>query len=695
MDDERIEELSETHNNEIIEINATEEIETISDEELSQPELDNKKSKKEKKKKDKKKKESKIKKLKEKWNSLSKKKKIIIIVVSAIVLLLIISLLVYFLVFRNKETTTHEPEVVIEKGNYRYEDGVLVFLNDNEKEIGKYECKNVSEKNCYLANYSNEDEFDVTQKLDEKDKKIEVPSIIYNNKYVFIYDNKSKRDATLILYDLKNNKQKGEYKLVKPIDEKSVIVKDMSDQYGTLKLKSKKEKKIDFAFDYLGFIEETELLVAKTGSESKLIDFDGNDASKVVPGDIKNFNQKYISVSVDGEYSLYDYEGVQSLVDNISYIGFYEDFVYTISNRRMFFYDSELNPLNVEGIKLSAKEYNPIIIFDKNLKEKQKKYPFEITMSKNAISVDVDGEFSVINIESGKINKNYTYFSYYDGVIYVYSEETKENLIGSYACNNLNNVNSSTFDSCSMAHETTLIDRGVAATDGSGYLPIYNNRFAFIKDGSTIVLWDLTKKSKLATYSAVDAGYYQLNLSVINTDGTLVVAKNTSGNLGVIKIERNNVSGVVSFKDDSYGGATTEIRYLNNDFLVKRADGNYYLYKNTGDKKPLATSSSEIIEYNPKAIKVKGSGNTIAVNTLSGKVILGSALYVEFKDNYFVAIDSNKKINVYKYQENAKGLITEDVPTIDTTNYASSYRINGNTLEVINKGSYPFSLSEE
>ena len=85
-----------------------------------------------------------------KWSKLSKKAKIIIIV-SAVVLLIVVVLLLWLFVFKkdNKQNEYKEPSVVLEKENYKYVDGKLIFLDQNKKELGSYECKNKNENLCY------------------------------------------------------------------------------------------------------------------------------------------------------------------------------------------------------------------------------------------------------------------------------------------------------------------------------------------------------------------------------------------------------------------------------------------------------------------------------------------------------------------------------------------------------------------
>ena len=187
-----------------------------------------------KKKKDKKEKRS----LKEKWASLSKKKKIIIIV-SIILLLLIIIGVILFLVLRKPEEELpeepEEPQVIVEMDNYIYRDGVLVFLNGNGDEIGTYECNNKSEELCYVPLYNDEDTFDGEKNVYADETLVERHSKIYQDNYVFVFDNETEDDENIILYNIENAEEEGTYTLIKGFsDSDFVILKDTDNKYGAL-----------------------------------------------------------------------------------------------------------------------------------------------------------------------------------------------------------------------------------------------------------------------------------------------------------------------------------------------------------------------------------------------------------------------------------------------------------------------------
>lgn len=629
------------------------------------------------------------------WKKLSKKNKIIIIVVGSIFLLAIIALLLYFLVFKKEEekTTTREPEVIIEKENYRYKNGSLVFLDDNDKEIGTYECNNKDEKSCYVVNYSTEDEFDVTKKIKEDYSEIEYISEIFNNQYAFVYDNKDE-NGNIILYDMTSNEVIDEYKLVKKVTDELVILKDTNDKYGVINLFGELENTVKFECDYIGYIDEKENLIARKDGKSLLLDMEGAAVSDSIKGNIKNFDNKYISIENDGTYYIYNYEGIVVREMEISHIAFKEGYVFIADGKNLYTFDSDMNPLNLEGIKLKNSDYNTTIIFDENLREKERKEAYYVTINVDNISIETEDDIELVNVYEGKLNSKYDYVSYYDGILYLYKDEDKTEEFATYKCNNLNVVTSESteFENCFVAKESALLNRGTD-TSNIGYLPVFNERFAFIKDNQnvsvedSILLWDFETNKKKATYTSVDTGYYKNNNSVnfVTTASTLVMAKNTSGSFGIINIESNDVASVIKFKNDNINNES--IKYLNDNFLVKRTDGSYYLYDNTG--KELASSDQEILDYNTEILLLKNKSDKYSISTIAGKVIGSNFDYVELKKEYFVGI-TGRVINVYKYEENAKGLIETEVK-ITKESYSDSYRVEGTNL-IVDDVIYPIVL---
>ena len=178
----------------------------------------------------------------EKFKKLPKKTRIIIIVVSVIVLILIIALSIFLITKKDKKTQepnkndnqSEKAPVVID--NYYYQNGVLHFLSDDEKEIGTYECINQDEKLCFVSYNKYRDDFNTDLLTDGANKENIGRMPIYNENYVFINDSELESNPNILLYSLKENAVEEKYREAKAYDDNYVIVRDLQDQYGLLEI---------------------------------------------------------------------------------------------------------------------------------------------------------------------------------------------------------------------------------------------------------------------------------------------------------------------------------------------------------------------------------------------------------------------------------------------------------------------------
>lgn len=639
-----------------------------------------------------KKKDKKIKKP-SKWSMLSKKTKTIIIVCSILVVLLIVGIILFLFVFKKdeevkpEEPKNDEPIVIVEKENYRYEDGKLIFLDKSKNELGSYECENKDEELCYIAYYSDEDDFDTAKYVYEDGSSIESRSDIILNNYVLIYDSKNKENGSILLYDIKEEKELGTYVLAKEVKENSYILKNEKGKYGIISFdKDKTETIVDFQYDYLGVIPNKEKIVAEKSLSYYLLDMEGKEVTKSIPGEIKNFNNKYISVIVDKDYYLYDYKGKKVLDTGYDYIAFNADYVGAIDSKKMYLFDDELNILNMEGIKIKGSNYNTKVVFDENKVQKEKTEAFKLSTGKGIVRVEYDDEFIEINVYEGKLSSTLEYISYYEGVLYIYKDLEKQNLIGSYTCSNVNIIDSSTteLNNCMIAKETVLLDREKTA-EKIGNLPIYNNRYVFISDTESvktkenIILWDLKQNKKQATYTKVDAGFYDNTNQVnfVDTANTLIVAENTSNSLGLIRIEASTITGIIPFRDKNGANwINISIKYLKDNLLVKRDDGSYHLFEINGKELTENGVQSEIVDYNDNYVQVKNSNNKYVIYSMDGTIVKGEYIHIKLYDKYFVGINDNYKINSYDYKtgEAFNGMTEKEILYKD--DLSKSYRVD-------------------
>lgn len=627
-----------------------------------------------------------------KWTLLPKKTKIIIIISIVLVLLIGIGLIIYFFVLKEKDPNDKRPEnpvVIVEKDNYRYEDGFLVIIDEDKKELGTYECENKDEDLCYVAYYSNEDDFDIDKQVYENGVPIDFRSDVFANKYVFIYDATTKEDGNIVLYNLEDSEVVKEYSLVKEIDGKKAIVKNTDDKYGVLDLSNDLEEVIGFKYDYLGYILNSNKIVGANNNNYILLDLDGKSLTSNIPGEIKNFDNNYISVEIDGDVYIYDYSGIRQKEDKYDYIRFVDNYVIAADSKKLYAFDSELYPLNLEGVRIESSNYNTKLIFNDELVQTGKEDAFNAYLSNGNLRIEHNGAYTDLKLAESAFNKKLSYVSYYQGKLYFYSDEEKTQLLGSYNCSYANDVTSSSTElqNCFIAKETKVLN--TSEDIKTSYLPIYNERYVFISDTSrpnannNIILYDLKTSKKLATYKEVDASIYsdEGKISFVETAGTLVIAKNTSDSYGLINIESSNVVGLIAFKADN-GDTNTEVKLLGENYLFKRSDGTYHLYKPNGTEitKDFETKN-EIVDYKGNYILVKGT-EEYTIYDLSGPIIKSSK-YIILEDTYYITVDKDNKIGVYTFAHGDKDIAKDLDLYIDGKDYANeiSYGLkSGNVL---------------
>ena len=679
--------------NEIIEIDENEEINNTQYD-LNEIEDDdkNKKNKKDNK-------EKKIKK-ESKWKNLSKKKKIIIIVTIIVLLVAVVGVLLYFFVFKRDNANNNdnkEPLVIVENDNYRYEDGTLIFIDENKNELGKYECTNKNENLCYVAYYSNEDEFDVPKNVYENGVKIEFRSDILANNYVFIYDNTKREDGNIILYNMADEEKVEDYSLVKKVNNDYVIVKNLDNEYALLKFESDKiTNAIDFDYDYLGYISDSKYIVGANNNNYILLDMDGSEITKNIPGEIKNYDDKNISVKIDGDYYVYNYQGIRQNEEEYDYIRFVDSYVIAAKSKKLYAFDSEMNPLNLDGIRISSSKYNTELIFNDDLYQTGKEEAFNASLLDNKIMLEFDDEIVYINLNEGNYNKDKEYISYFQGKLYFYKDADKKELLGSYACSYANSIDNTTtsLTNCYLAKESNVISG--SKDINLGYLPIYNERFVFIADtknpnaNDNIVLWDLKQNKKLATYKEVDAGFYsnEKDINFVETGGTIVLAKNTSDSYGLINIESNTVTGLIGFKYYYDNDETSEafnndvVKLLGDNLLFKISDGTYHLFDKKGNEITEGlTTKNEIVDYKDNYLLVKSNDNYV-IYKLDGSIVSNEYKYIILEKNYYITVDKNNNVGVFTFAKGNVNLAEGKKIVIDGKDCANEikYGVNGSVL---------------
>lgn len=633
--------------------------------------------------KDKKKKEKKARRsIKEVWSSWPKKKKILIIVGFVFVLLLIIALILFLVLKDNKkdEPKPEEPEVIVEMDNYIYRDGTLVFLNQDGDEIGTYECTNASEELCFVPSYSDEDLFDGEKNVYEDESVVERQSKIYQNNYVFVFDNKNTDDEDLILYNIEKQNSEGTYTLVKGFsDSDLVVVRDTNNRYGVLDIGTSGIKEIlDFSYDYIGRLSNDSNLVVNTNNRYYIYDVNGKNLSSGLRYEVKSYNGEYIVVNNNGYY-VYDYNGNLIFDDAYDYIELLDDYAVLIDRNLLYIRDYQNNKYNEVGVELDNTYYNPLHVYseDKVLIETRQAYEISINDDMLDVTYTRDGKDRTesIDLRDGKMSAKYGYLGYYDGVLYFYQDEEKSDILGTYECSN---ENSSDLTNCTIATDSFYSHNEVEEDRSSsvGWIPIYNNRYVFILDtidlnNPTIVLYDLkatsSDKKVLARYSSVDSGAYtgKKEVTFVNTNATYVMAQvKSDGDYGLLRIG-DNVSGTIAFDYDS-------IEKIGDYYEVGTSSGTYQLFNNVGQEMT-KTYGYRIVDYANRYLKVENNNQYMVYDFDGNRVDEGTYAYVDLQNNYYVVIDSSNRLNIHKYTDQTFAL--SESLDVGTKEYAGSYTV--------------------
>lgn len=640
---------------------------------IIKPEVENNPKKKNKKEKEKKEKKP-----------LTKKQKIFLGVGINVLLLIIVGVCVYYFVFKNNNNETEKepdkPLVVIEKDNYIYKNGTLTFLNKEDKELGSYECQNKSDSLCYVAYFNEEDTFDGIKNVYETGETVERRTPIYADKYVFIYDNKEKENSLVILYNILEQKEEDTYTLVKGFNNSDyVIVKNKENKYGAFTLnESGKTDKIDYNFEYLGMINKDAKIVGKSANKYYIYNREGKAESKEIKLAIKSYNDKYLALG--DNYNIYNYKGELLIDGENKYAMLLDDYVAIVFEDKLYIRDYENHKFNEEGIDVDTTEYNIKNVYDKKHKLISTTKPFDIQLegaNLNVIYTKRNLERNqVISINEGIVSKNLGNLNYFNGVLYFYKDDKEKELLGKYTCANKNNIDSATatLANCNVATEA-FFSKSSSSVDHSndvGMLPIFNERYVFIKDSIdannvTITLYDLKNNKTLSKYAEVDAGVYakENKLTLKTADSIHIMAKNKSNKYGVIKID-NSVSSVIPFN-------YSELENLGDYFVAK--DSTYALIDKSGTK--VTTNDYKIVGYSSKYLVVTRDNKYYVSDYDGGKIDNTAYLDIKLEDDYYAVVGTNYKLDIHKY-DNPSFRLYLDI-SVSENNYKNDYTVSKNS----------------
>ena len=616
------------------------------------------------------------------WSGLSKKNKIIFSAAAVLVLILII-LLIVWLTKDKKTDSTKKDDVIVEADNYRYENGTLVFLGENDKELGKYECENKDEKKCFVAYLSNEDEFTGDIFLDESGQKLNLRAKIIGENYVFVVDNKKGSNEDIILYSIKSKAKVDEYKVVKEstVNKNYVVLKDKDDKYGVLDLAEDTPKTvINFVYNYAGLISSemaNKYVVLGKNDKYYVADFTEKLLSSGLSNKIVEYNDNFI-VTKDGEgkYRIYNYEGNEILPNSFLFIKLTDNYFAVLQDNGLFVYDKEGLKYNENPIALTSTNYNRTYVFDANNQMISNDIAFEIATEDDYISVTRGKAIDSISIKEAQANKEHPFISYFNGILYFYTDETKASLLGKYTCKNRNTPG--LFDHCAVATSTSQSNNDMTYALGDGTIALLNNRFIFVKDTLStggIYLFDINQNKKLGPYNTVEGvgDIVGATEQFKNVNGAYTIAKNNKNQYGLLRINNQSVDVALGF---DYQEMEREGDY----FLAKKSNGSYVLINNSANE-VTKDIPSKIVSYNDNYITTKNNGSYNIYKHDGTKIDDKAYSYIKLESNYYVGIASNS-LGIYKYTNPGVNVLSANVPIKSSDSWRDNnyFKISASTL---------------
>lgn len=612
-----------------------------------------------------------------KWSTLSKKKKVLIIVGIVLLIFLIVGIIL-FLVFKNdKDEVKTEPKVEevepVIVDNFYYQDGKIYILDENEKELGSYKCNNKDEKLCYVAINNYREGYDVVKYLnkDETEKVERIP--VYDNNYVFIYDNKSEDENYIVMYSLKDKKVKETYLDVKAYNDNYIIVKSNEKKYGLLQLSDGITEVIKPTYEYLGMISGQNNLVAKTSRGYIMIDKNNKNVSQVLTMgyDIKSYNDEVVIVAdSENKYYVYDYKG-NLITGDYKFITTYENYILLVDQyNKLTVRDSEGNKYVEEGFTLRNTDFVPSYIYGEDGKVIEKRLSFKPEIKDGVLVIAtysytyLEDTYYNVSINEGVLSISLPYHNYFDGKLYFYVDEAKEELIGSYKCSNKNIISDKTtkLETCLPAKDTIFEDNDMQVANYAvrkSTIPIINKRYVFVSDGSsTVNLYDLVDNKNKAAYSSVNTYTEANDYTLTHKSGTFeIIGLNKKGKYGMIEITSDSLSGIYDFK-------YSKLEKIG-DYVTGVLDGESILIFN---KNSVSVTYPGVIKgYVNKGAYVKiKDGDKYYVYASSGKeVSKNSYKYVELYEEFYAGVDTNNKLKLYNYD--GEEVISESVSLHSST----------------------------
>ena len=636
----------------------------------------------------------------DKFKKLTTVQKILAILIAIAVIVLIVTIIIFLLPDKKVEEQTPTETPVVEEAptivdNYYYKDGLLYLLDEEENEIGSYECENKDENLCYVAFNNYKDEFDTDKLLDENGELKSNRLEIINNEYAFIKDNKNESDNIINLFSISQNKIVNTYLDVKLYDENYVILKTTDSKYGLYKIENDNLNEIiKPQYSYLGMIDKQDNLVAKNNNGNIIIDKNNKVLSETINGTIKNYSNTLIVSYIDGTYHVYNYEG-NLLASAYQFATVKEDYMALANGKNLYIKNKDNQKLNEKPISLKNTTYVREYNYDSEGKLSSTKQSFQLNIFDNKVEVAIyddessDPTYTNLNLQQPKVNANYKYINYFDGILYFYEDEEKEILIGSYACNNKNLTSESDTEltNCKVAKDTIYEDNEMLTEEEKNRkstIPIINKKYAFIEDGTnTVYFVDLTGKTEPYSYTSVNTYTANNDYQITHYSGDLkVVGLNKKGKFGMFTITSAGANIAYPFNYN-------KMEKIGDYFQAQKSDNTWIvLFSN---ESTTGSFSGKVVNFTKDKSYFKIESNKYKVVKSSGEEVINE----EFDDvvlygTYFIGIKSSN-LNLYNYSGTK---ITESSKKIPSTTcslpekYRTTYANGIYTVEICNGEEY-------
>ena len=599
-----------------------------------------------------------------------------------------------------QQTTDNTPDIVLESDNYVYQNGTLTMIDRNGNTLGTYDCENKDENKCYVAFLSNtEDEFDTPINKTSSNEIIKSRSSIYFDRFVFIFDNSDEKSEKIKLYDMQDNKSLGDFYGVKSYNVENanaVVLKNEKDTYGLFEFNSNGISPIiDFKYVYIGLIdkEKDSMIVVRDSRGYYLVDYSDKPQTKVFSSKIYDYNDKYVVLKDNSSYSVYDYDNKDCL-KNYDYIRLLsEDYVAVVKNKYLFIRDYEDKKYNEEGYELTNENYRKVYTFDNDKKLINTDFAFDFELHDKTLSLTLKNADNTtsdekLNLAEGEVSAKYKYYSYFNGKLYFYDDEDKNNVIGKYECNNHNNNVNGSFNNCYVAKDSVFNDSYInPSVSKDSVIALYNKKFAFIfdapdlqnNDNKEIKFYDLTQSKVLGTYSAIDANMGQSvdDLTLVSTNDTKIIARLKSGKFGVIHIKGNEANVLHKFNYNYIERAGNDfiVQLENNNWQIIYGSNNYTSSEFPGRIKNYA-NGYVVIKNSEKDYIYKGDG-TMLVNIQSD--------YIDINNKSVFAAIKDSKLDLYTYEGkkvNTDTISLKSNKYFNTVTPAYKISISGNNVNI-------------